>query len=188
MLCLLAACLGGCGLSAPKLPTPIAMPEVKIEAVHLMDSGPEGSRYQIALAMSNPNDEALPLTFAWYALSVAGGQSEYQGDGLPNATLPAGGSIRFVLPAVVASSGQVGQNYQATGSIQMRPPGQIKNVFYELGLPLPRASFNGSGAVQPAPPPPVRKGGRVEDAAPPIVPAAPSATPSEPRTLPPPPM
>lgn len=190
ILCPLAASLGGCGLlSAPKLPTPISTPEVRIQSVHLMESSAEGSRYRIDLLLNNPNDEPLPLTFAWYALSIGGSQARYEGDNLPNATLPAGSQVKFSLPAVVAASGAVGQSFDVSGSIQMHPGGQIKNVFYELGMPLPRAGFQSSGSIQPPPPQPVKKGGRVDDS--PVGPKPADnkpAPPPEPRTLPPAPM
>lgn len=137
----------GCGvIKLPEAPVPIATPGVTVDRVELVDRSDAAARYLIHLTLTNPNDFALPMTDTQYELSVANAAAEaYDGDTIPNATLPASGTIRLKLPAVVKGGGE-GQ-YDVSGSIRVFPPGQLKKVGYELGIPRPRVAFASAGAV-----------------------------------------
>lgn len=170
ILVLVTGGLGGCGpLKAPELPTPIASPEAQVLSVRRVEAGTDAQRYVVVVALTNPNDVALPMLDADYRLEI--GPGEYHGDTSPNATLPASGRLTIELPAVLTAEGD---QYEVRGSLELDPPQQLKQVFYELGLPRPRANFAGRGEIETtyaAPQP------ESLPAADPAVPAAPGSPP-----------
>jgi len=140
--------VGGCGaFKLPDLPPTLHEPVVTVQSVELLDQSPEASRYMVHLTLENPNDYELPLTIADYTVTVSGAQ--YKGDTVPNRTLPASRSIDVKLPAVVAGSG--GGSYQVSGSIEMTPPHEIRQLYYDIGVPRPRVPFAGQGPIGAAP-------------------------------------
>lgn len=154
IIAILTAALGvciapGCNvIKLPEAPVPITTPEATVDRVELVDRSETAARYLIVLTLNNPNDFALPMTDTQYELAIAGAAAEpYDGDTIPNATLPASGSIQIKLPAVVRGAGE-GQ-YDLSGSIRVFPPGQLKKVGYELGIPRPRVAFAAKGDVTP---------------------------------------
>jgi hypothetical protein len=182
VITMLLAGLAACGpIRVPEPPTPIAMPTAEVQAVRLVATSPEASRYLITVTLTNPNDFSLPMIDAEYRLKVGGEQ--YTGDTSPNATLPRNGAITVTLPAVVTASGD---SYEASGSIQFDPSSQIKQLFYDAGIPRPRASFNAQGPIEvaagapaatpapeatPAPAPPAAAPAPAQDPAPAPAPA-----------------
>ena len=142
---LLAAAPACTALRAPEMPTPIATPTALVQSVRLVEAGPDANRYMLTVLLSNPNDFALPLLDADYRVQV--GSSQYRGDTAPNRTLPASGEILVELPAVLTTAEG---DYQVGGSLEMDPPQQLKQVFYEFGLPRPRVSFSGRGPIEVA--------------------------------------
>lgn len=149
--------LTACGpLKAPEMPTPVTAPVSQVQSVRLVEAGPDANRYMVTLLLTNPNDYALPLLDADYRVQI--GDAGYRGDTAPNRTLPASGHVLVELPAVIAAGDapESGTEYRISGSLEMDPPQQLKQVFYEFGLPRPRTSFSGSGTIEsdlPAPPP-----------------------------------
>lgn len=145
-----AVMVGGCGLvKLPSLPEPVDPPAAEVEAVRLVESSEEASRYQLLLTLRNRNRFALPMTDASYRLRV--GRADYRGDIPPNATIPARGEIRLALPAVLVGPAMDGPGegvYATAGSIELMPPGQIRQVMYEIGVPPLRVPFRGRGSVQ----------------------------------------
>lgn len=139
----------GCNvIKLPEAPVPITTPEATVDRVELVDQSETAARYLIFLTLTNPNDFALPMTDTQYELAIAGTAAEaYDGDTIPNATLPGSGTIQLQLPAVV-KGGTPGQ-YDVSGSIRVFPPGQLKKVGYELGIPRPRVAFAAKGDVTP---------------------------------------
>ena len=166
--------LPGCGpLKAPEMPTPIASPQAQVLGVRRVEAGPDAHRYVIIVALTNPNDVALPMLDADYRLDI--GDAEYRGDTSPNATLPASGRLTLELPAVVTADGN---EYDVRGSLELDPPQQLKQVFYELGLPRPRANFAGRGEIE------IAMSAAPPAAAAPGTPAPGSSTPQTPATPP----
>jgi hypothetical protein len=176
-----AMVLGACEARMPTFPTPVSHPDVAISRMDLVASSNEATRYDLVLTLTNPNDEALPLVASDYTVEVNG--AKYRSDSLPNATLPASGSVTFALPAIITAA--PGNQFSAQGEIEYFPPGQIKRLFYELGWPKPRVPFKGAGIVQPKPveEKKTERKGRVESAPIPPKPEGPSG-PLEPK-LPP---
>lgn len=144
-LAFVLATLVGCQvLPKPKIPVPINLPTTQVLQVRQTASSAEATRFEITLRLSNPNDFPLPLTNANYTLKLAG--QPYTGATLPNTTLPASGAIDLKLPAVILAE-NLGPNYTLQGSIQLLPPGQVKQLGYEMGIPQPTTHFKATGAV-----------------------------------------
>ncbi len=137
-LLLLTLALGGCSL-----PGSIVMPVAEIAAVRCVERGPAANRYQILLTITNPNDVALPITSADYTLTIA--DKKYQGDTPPSATLPAAGTITVSLPAAVPATGN---EFTVKGHLEVHPPGQIKQILYDLGVPMPKLRFENKGVIE----------------------------------------
>ncbi len=139
---------GGCQMfRLPKLPKSIKDPATRVVAVESVEVGPDAMRAEVVVALTNPNDEPLPLTEARYTLEIAG-LGTYKGQTTPNAVVPAEGEITLRLPAAIAGSGpSIGMGYNVGGSIQYFPPGELRHITYDVGVPLPSATFSGKGAV-----------------------------------------
>ena len=149
----LLACLCGCSYlpAMPRLPKRIQTPTVEVESVQVIHSTPEGTSLAVVLLVTNPNDTPLPLGLANYRLAVGGGA--YQGQTTPAATLSAGAQIRLRLPAAISGAITAGAGYDLSGSIQIRPPGQGRQVIYAAGVPRPRLTFSATGQIGSEPQP-----------------------------------
>ncbi|MEX2672175.1 MAG: hypothetical protein WD294_08715 [Phycisphaeraceae bacterium] len=137
---LAVASVVGCGPFSPP------MPDATVERVELVEVGEEAASYRLHLAIDNAHDEPLPLTLAAYTLTVDG--VTYTTDTVPDATLPSQRRLTLTLPGVTENGGRVGSPYQAQGSLIVDPPGQVRQFFYEMGVPRPRIRFTGEGTVE----------------------------------------
>lgn len=139
---------GGCQVfRLPRLPKSIKSPAARVVAVETRETGPDAVRAVVVVALTNPNDEPLPLTEARYTLEISG-LGTYKGQTSPNAVLPSEGEITLRLPAAILGSGAtVGMSYSVGGMVQYHPPGELRHITYDVGVPLPSATFSGSGQV-----------------------------------------
>jgi hypothetical protein len=156
VLGLVGVMLGGCSIGLPTFPKPIGVPDAQVAAVRVVESSDVAGRYMIYVTLTNPNNIALPIEASDYSLTVAG--KTYKGDTPPQATVPASGSITVKLPAVIPGGGGGGQ-YDVSGGLTLHPPGQIKQILYDIGVPMPQARFSGKGTAEadsPAPADPAK--------------------------------
>lgn len=147
-----AACLlvqVGCGaFRAPQLPRIIQTPEAMVERVELVEATDEAATYHIIVTLENPNDDiALPMPISSYSLTVAG--QSYRTDVVPEATVPGGRSITVVLPAVIAGPAEPAARFETRGWVTVNPPGQVRQIFYDIGWPRPSAAFFAQGVITP---------------------------------------
>ena len=103
-------------------------------------------RVLVTVFAENPNDVALPIVRAKYEVELAGAEAFAFTD-LPKATLPANGTQTINLPAAFATDGGSG-NYQVKGQLTYEPPGEVRKLLTEYGVPLPSASFKDNGTLQ----------------------------------------
>lgn len=122
-------------------------PNVSVASVEVTAVSDEGASSEIELELQSGAEVALPLTFARYTLTMNG--LTYQGGTEPNAVLPAGRSLTIRLPAAV--DGDPGDRYSVRGTVEYEPPGQIRKVFTDIGIPLPSVGFSGEGELSGAP-------------------------------------
>lgn len=145
---LLAVVPVGCGpIKAPRLPERVIAPTTDVLRVDLTAASDAAASYDVLVTFVNPNLFELPMTHAAYVLTVNG--HSYTADAVPNATIPAQGQVDVKLPAVIAAPGlaALGQPFEVKGTVTMQPPGQLRNLFYEMGIPMPTVDFAGQGTV-----------------------------------------
>lgn len=142
MLFVAAGSAGGCeGIRL--LPKVYAAPEAVVRQVQLTERSAEGTAVRIVLDVTNPNDEQLPMKIARYRLTL-GGQT-YVGNTPANAISPAEGTVTFTLPAAVPTT--AGTDYKLTGQIEFQPPGQLRDLITDFGVPLPTIALNSTGQL-----------------------------------------
>ncbi len=123
-------------------------PTATVEKVEVLDQSTEAVRVAITIRMANKNDVPLPLTIARYSVTLPG-VGKYQGDQRPQATIPAESEQTFVLTAAIPTGGEVlsTDEWRANGSVEYEPPGEIRMLMTESGVPLPTSGFRGSGEL-----------------------------------------
>ena len=137
---LFAALLGGCSSDRSALAVWVGSPKTEVEALELLAASPAATTGRLIVKLTNPNDVPLPLPLARYSVTLGG--VTYATDTVPNATVPANGEQRIILPVVF--EGPAGSAYSASGSITYVPPGEIRNLLTDLGIPLPSVTFKGA--------------------------------------------
>lgn len=138
---LFAALLGGCSSDRSALAVWVGSPKTEVEALELLAASPAATTGRLVVKLTNPNDVPLPLPLARYTVTLGG--VTYATDTVPNATVPANGEQRIVLPVVFENP--AGPSYSASGSVTYVPPGEIRMLLTDLGIPLPSARFKGAG-------------------------------------------
>ena len=141
-LILLLICLtAGCGLTPD--------PDIEVASVELLDTSPEGARLRIVLAVTNTINEPVELESMSYRLKIDQ-VDPFEVEDQPSATLPSGGTQRLDLYAAVptaAGNDLIGRDYRVSGTLTYDPPGDLRVVLTETGVPLPWVGFAGRGAV-----------------------------------------
>lgn len=141
MLAAASAMVGGCSTNRSVIGAWIAPPTAEVETLELTAVSPAATTGNLIVKLTNPNDTPLPLPLARYTVTL--GETTYRTDTVPNAALPALGEQRVVVPVVF--DGPAGKAYTASGAITYVPPGEIRVLMTDLGIPLPTVSFRGSG-------------------------------------------
>lgn len=141
ILIAVAASLGGCAT--------VETPTIEVVNVRVAEQTGEAARIEALVELTNPNDTPLPLTSASYTLSV-GSAGSVSLDDFPNRTLPALGKQTVLLPASVRTNGAnlKGAAYTVSGSVTYEPPGEMRKILTESGIPLPWVDFSKSGSVE----------------------------------------
>ena len=114
---------------------------------------------ELSLLLENPNEQPLALHEFNYTLAVDGAVA-YQGRWAASATLPASGTRRLSIPAVVrydqvgrmASSGESKPRYDLAGYVLYIVPGEIAEILFDTGVRKPKASFTAQGVLDLTPP------------------------------------
>ncbi|GAB4107974.1 MAG: hypothetical protein Kow00105_13000 [Phycisphaeraceae bacterium] len=139
-VCCLALTLVGCSSNLKQV---IA----NVDAVRIDSTSDEGVRVLVTVTAENPNEVALPIVRAEYKVALNGAQP-FEFTDLPKATLPALGTQTLTFPAAFALNGKHEQHtYQVEGRLIYEPPGEIRKLLTEYGVPLPSASFSDEGTL-----------------------------------------
>lgn len=122
-------------------------PTATVVSTILVEQTDEAGLVDITIAVTNENDFPLELKVGNYALSVADGEQFSFETYVPYVSLPPNGSQDLVLQAAVPHNGQGlnGQAYRVSGSMQWVPPGEIRQLLTESGVPLPAFTFADRG-------------------------------------------
>ncbi|MEM6333138.1 MAG: hypothetical protein AAF823_07340 [Planctomycetota bacterium] len=149
-----ATLLGGC-LGPPT-------PRAEVIGVDVEDVTADGARVVVRVAVTNAGEVELPMPKATYTLSVDG-LDAFSFTAVPDTVVPMdGGQTVMVLPAAfglsgleagdgaeTASGGLAGRGYRVSGSLTYEPPGDLRRLATNYRVPLPFATFDASGVLEP---------------------------------------
>ena len=144
---LLALALSGCGIprSVGRAATEgfVEKPAVELIDLAVTRRTPEGVAFAATVQVENPNPVELPLAGVEMSLSVKG-LGRFEAPSPPRVSLPPRGVRRFVLrgalPAPTPSDAPLdGRTYRCAVSLRYVPPGEVREIASESGLPLPVA-------------------------------------------------
>lgn len=124
-------------------------PRVEVVGAEVVEQTREGTRLEVALVLSNPNDVALPLPQASYTVSVEG-VGEFSSVELPARVLGPKSAASIRLPAAIATEGRdlAGLPWRASGNLKYEPENYVRAFLSESGVPLPLALFSGRGVLE----------------------------------------
>lgn len=124
----------------------VTAPTARVVDVKIVEAGPQAVRVAVTVEMTNRDDVALPLTMADYYVDLPGSKT-YRSSQRPLASIPAKGTQQFQLTAALPVSGEAPSTYRVGGTIEYEPPGEIRMLLTESGVPLPRVGFQGAGEL-----------------------------------------
>eukprot|EP00752_Nemacystus_decipiens_P017351 g15547.t1 len=125
----------------------IDRPEVTVTDVRLDEATAGGGRVLFDLLVVNPNDEELPMPTVSYRVDVVGGGS-FELTDRPYAALPRNGQTTVTLAAAVRGANLQGKRVLVDGEVVFEPQGELRRLFYDNYLPLPRSSFSSEGVLE----------------------------------------
>ena len=140
-LAVLTLALGGCQF--------VESPTTQVQGVEVTRVTDHGTSVDVTVLMENPNDVPLPLRASSYRVTIDGvGDFDFT-DRLAY-TIPANGQQVVVLPAAFATQGQdvASRPARVTGSVTYEPPGEMRAILTESGIPLPTAAFSSQTEVR----------------------------------------
>ncbi|MEM9418558.1 MAG: hypothetical protein AAGA25_05805 [Planctomycetota bacterium] len=124
-------------------------PSLEVVGAEITQSSPEGTRVEVAVVMSNPNDVPIQLPEASYSVSVADAGS-YAYIELPAQVLGPKGVQAMRFPAAIETDGQSlsGRAWEISGSVTYSPENYLRTFLTETGVPLPLVLFSGKGVLE----------------------------------------
>lgn len=143
---LLALCLGGAGCAA--LSQKALPPQVRLDAVKVLEVGLNDQRFRLDFEAVNPNSFPLPVRSVDYTVRLAG-QPFASGSATESFTLPAGGDGRFsidvrtdllssasMLSVLILREGRREIDYELAGTLGVNIPFAKALDFREEGRVL----------------------------------------------------
>ena len=130
----------------------VEKPSTRVLSARLVDETDEGARILVEVELTHKNKVALPLVNADYSGEIQG-IGDYDGQDLPNRTLPINSRQVVTLPMVYRTDEPVtGLAIDVSGNIEYQPPGEIRKLLTESGIPLPKTGFSGRVIIDEAAP------------------------------------
>lgn len=125
----------------------IDRPEVEVTGVRLEEVSSAGGRVLVDLVVTNPNDEELPMPRVSFRVDVIGA-GDFEFTDRPYAALPKNGQLMLTLAAGVPGAGLRGKRVEVDGVLVFEPQGELRRVFYDNYIPLPRSRFSAEGVLE----------------------------------------
>lgn len=120
-----------------------ASPSIQVKSVAVEDQSADAVRLGVDVELSNPADESMRLLRWDYTFSANG--ERYSGTWEALTTLAPNSTVTRRVP-VVLPAGPVGEGpWNISGSLSYRSPTRLAEIFYDLGVWRPSASFGGAG-------------------------------------------
>lgn len=127
----------------------VERPEVELVGAGVSEQTVEGARVELAVRLENPNEVVLPLPRVRYSVAVEGaGRFDVSDD--PAVALSPGGGQTVILPAAFEgrAADWAGRRFELRGMFSYRPPGQIRALLSQYGIPLPVVPFAVRGELR----------------------------------------
>lgn len=127
----------------------VEAPQAKLLTVRLVEQSDDGARVEVVVSLTNRAEVPLPLLDSSCSMLVASKGPHRTSDD-PNQVLPALGSQTLIIPLAFASDAPEvsGKTYSLNGSVTYEPPGEIRKLLTESGIPLPQVQFAGRGKIE----------------------------------------
>lgn len=140
--------LGGCALV--QFSKRVEPPMVDVMRVALAEQSEEGVVVHAMIRVQNPNDVPLPLVASEYTVLLDPNHSFTFDDKLQQ-MLAAKGIQELRLSAAFATKGQAvaEATYHIRGLVRYEPPGQIRRILTDSGIPLPAVAYSETGQLAP---------------------------------------
>ena len=147
MLALIGVIAAGCA--------PVQRPQTLVGEARVTEASAEGAAVAVPVSLSNPRGVPLPIREARFTMRVdAADAAPFHVTQQLAATLPAEGGQTVTLRsafAVADGASLEGAPYVIEGTIVYEPPGEIRRLLTDSGLPLPSVRFAGQGTLGEGP-------------------------------------
>ncbi|MEM1213400.1 MAG: hypothetical protein AAGI68_14020 [Planctomycetota bacterium] len=150
---ILPACRSGTdGVVSTAADDVLRRPSATVTGAYVTATGPEAASVDIVLALKNPQAVELPVRFGDLRLRTDAGATPTI-ETRPQVTMPPGGVATVTLQGVARHDGQglVGQPLNVNGSLTYEPPGELRQILTDTGVPLPTIGFANTVTAEAAP-------------------------------------
>ncbi len=131
----------------------VAAPTSEVTAVEVIEQTEQGVAVETTVALSNPNPVALPLDAVDVVVEVDG-VGRFASPTPPTVVLPPEGSqsmtVRAALPLGQGAGGGAslaGRGYTVRVTSHWVPPGEVRAILTDSGIPLPFTVAEASGVL-----------------------------------------
>lgn len=138
--------VGGCVVVDAVQEGLVDAPSAEVLGVSVVDVGERSAALEAAVRLSNPNDVELPVESVRVRMVGPGGESF--ASAVPvTVSMPPNGSevmqVRGVLPT--GNGDVVGEQVRVSVTVRWVPPGEVRAILTETGVPLPFVVARQSG-------------------------------------------
>ena len=138
----------GCALGPMLTEGVVETPEAVVESARVVDQTDAGFRAEIVVRLINPNDVALRVERASVAFRLDG-LKPYEARMEPTVALPPSGEQLWTVPVALAKPtpgwAPAGRRYRFDAELRFVPPGELREILTDSGVPLPWVEVSGAG-------------------------------------------
>ena len=140
--------VAGCAAEKSDDPIVVLAPKTEVVSFEVIEHSQDGVKFQAELWLNNANDAFLPMRDVSYSVSIDGYKSKQFVDEA-HRTIPRNGRQRLTLVGALPGNqaSVAGRSFSIRGHVAYEPPGEVRAVLYDSGIPLPITPFSGVGTV-----------------------------------------
>ena len=141
--------LSGCVLVEAVKEGIVSAPGAEVVSVTVVDQTAEGVAVEAVVELSNPNEVELPIEGVDVAFSLEG-VGEFVAPSPATVTLPPRGTQRMTVRAALPlrrGSLSLDGGYRVGVTVRWVPPGEVRAIMTDSGVPLPFVVARGTGAL-----------------------------------------
>ncbi len=129
----------------------VAPPSAEVVDVVVVGQTAAGVAVEAVVELSNPNAVQLPVEGVDVSFSLADGGS-FVAASPPTVVLPPEGTQRMRVRAALPTRGEpAGQTYDVSVTTRWVPPGEVRAILTDSGVPLPFVVARGQGVLGESP-------------------------------------